>query len=477
MSADHDEQQQAATAAQEEQEAAAAAGILPAEHWVQAARDADDDGDGDSALGDGAASSTASITSSILHYRKIHGRTFHSEVGNAQYWGSNDEQQNECWDINHHLLTLSCGGKLHLAPLDPSKLHKALDIGTGTGIWAMDFADEYPECEVTGTDISPIQPGWVPTNCKFEMEDCTREWTFAAGTFDYIHIRFLVGSVQDWPELFRQAYAALRPGGYLESFEVSPAILSDDDTVPETSALGQWGKFFEEGGRKMGRTFRVLDENLQRTSMEAAGFESITEWNNKAPIGIWPKDPVKKEIGEWAQFTLLSDIEGYVLFMANVMSTWSREEIHVYAAQLRREIRSGHYHGYYRQRAVWGRKPAAPTAEPTTVEPTAAEPSTTQYLPSFYIAPAEIMKISLSTALLVLHAATSVAGLCTCIAAVSGMVVLQNDIEAGKRCCKAKGDKLVGDLCDAASQDVFEACCDGQKGGNGVDPAGFKCDL
>ncbi|KAK1479811.1 methyltransferase domain-containing protein [Colletotrichum cuscutae] len=327
-----EDQTAAATAQQQETAANAAAGILPAEHWVQAARDAANDDDADSALGDDNASSTASITSTILQYRKIHGRTFHGEVGDAQYWGSNDEQQNEAWDINHHLLTLSMGDKLHLAPLDKSKLNKALDIGTGTGerrlcIWAI------------------------------EIDDCTREWTFEPESFDYVHIRFLVGSIADWPALFKQAYRALKPGGYLESFEVSPAIMSDDGTVPETSALGQWGKFFEEGGRKMGRTFRVLDENLQRTSMEDAGFESITEWNNKAPIGNWPKDEVKKEIGEWAQLTLLSDIEGYVLFMANVMSTWSREEIHIYAAQLRREIRSGKLHGYYRQRAVWGQKP------------------------------------------------------------------------------------------------------------------------
>ncbi|OLN86445.1 Phosphomethylethanolamine N-methyltransferase 2 [Colletotrichum chlorophyti] len=322
-------------------------------HTTEAANDDDND----SALGEDNASSTASITSTILQYRKIHGRTFHGEVGNAQYWGSNDEPQNEAWDINHHLLTLSMGDKLHLAPLDKSKLRKALDIGTGTGIWAIDFADENPDCEVIGTDISPIQPTWVPPNLKFEIDDCTCEWTFEPESFDYVHIRFLVGSIRDWPALFKQAYRALKPGGYLESFEVSPAILSDDDTVPETSALGQWGKFFEEGGRKMGRTFRVLDEDLQRISMEEAGFENITEWNNKAPIGSWPKDPIKKEIGEWAQLTLLSDIEGYVLFMANVMSTWSQAEIQVYAAELRREIRSGKLHGYYRQKVVYGQKP------------------------------------------------------------------------------------------------------------------------
>lgn len=40
----------------------------------------------DSALGEDAASSTASISSSILQYRTINGRTYHSDRGSNQYW-------------------------------------------------------------------------------------------------------------------------------------------------------------------------------------------------------------------------------------------------------------------------------------------------------------------------------------------------------------------------------------------------------
>ena len=42
--------------------------------------------DADSALGYDLAESTASLTSSILRYRTVHGRTYHSDRGNAQYW-------------------------------------------------------------------------------------------------------------------------------------------------------------------------------------------------------------------------------------------------------------------------------------------------------------------------------------------------------------------------------------------------------
>lgn len=38
---------------------------------------------------------------------------------------------------------------------------------TGTGNWAIDFADAYPMCDVLGTDLSPIQPQYVPVNCRY----------------------------------------------------------------------------------------------------------------------------------------------------------------------------------------------------------------------------------------------------------------------------------------------------------------------
>jgi hypothetical protein len=44
------------------------------------------DDDTDSSLGSDAESSTASMNSSILNYRTIKGRTYHSERGNAEYW-------------------------------------------------------------------------------------------------------------------------------------------------------------------------------------------------------------------------------------------------------------------------------------------------------------------------------------------------------------------------------------------------------
>jgi len=52
-------------------------------------------------------------------------------------------------DLQHHLFTLTLGGKLYLSPIgDDKPLSRALDAGTGTGVWAIDFADAHPETEV-----------------------------------------------------------------------------------------------------------------------------------------------------------------------------------------------------------------------------------------------------------------------------------------------------------------------------------------
>nr|RBQ97258.1 hypothetical protein FVER53263_06746 [Fusarium verticillioides] len=278
-------------------------GLLPPQHWADVAEEL---GDTDSALGDDTAESTASITSSILQYRNINGRTYHHDIGNAQY---------------------------------------------------CDFADSFPDAQVIGTDVSPIQPGWIPPNLRFDIDDCTQEWTFAPNSQDYIHFRWLVGSIVDWDQLFKEAYRCLKPGGYIESHEALSRMDCDDGSITEKSAMHQWGKFFVEGGKKIGRSFTIVEDGIQRSAMEKAGFVNLEERDFKVPIGGWPKDPKMKEIGKYAQATLEQDIEGYVLFMANTVEGWTKEEVEVYISMLRRELRQGNMHPYYWQKVVWAQKP------------------------------------------------------------------------------------------------------------------------
>jgi hypothetical protein len=57
--------------------------------------------------------------------------------------------------------------------------------------------------------------------------------------------------------------------------------------------------------------------------------------------------------------SILSDVEGHISFMATLLEGWSREQVVLYCAQLRKELRARKpAHAYYLQRIVWGRKPA-----------------------------------------------------------------------------------------------------------------------
>lgn len=67
---------------------------------------------------------------------------------------------------------------------------RVLDIGTGTGIWACDYAEGHPTATVIGTDLSLIQPAYSPLNCHFVREDAEEEWMHNL-PFNYIHLRMM----------------------------------------------------------------------------------------------------------------------------------------------------------------------------------------------------------------------------------------------------------------------------------------------
>lgn len=69
-----------------------------------------------------------------------------------------------------------------------------------------EFADLHPSADVIGVDLSPIQPKFVPPNCRFEVDDITQDWTYPINHFDFIHVRGLIGCLPDWTELYKRAF-------------------------------------------------------------------------------------------------------------------------------------------------------------------------------------------------------------------------------------------------------------------------------
>ena len=170
--------------------------------------------DCDSALGDtDSTPDTASVRSSLFKGIWENGRRYH-RYHDGQYFLPEDEQEQERLGLQHEIFLMAMSGMLHHSPIQPD-VRCVLDIGTGTGDWATEFADQYRSAEVIGTDLSPIQPQWTLPNCKFEIDDYEQPWTFKQ-KFDFVHGRMLVGSICDFHNLFQQVYDSLAPGGWFE---------------------------------------------------------------------------------------------------------------------------------------------------------------------------------------------------------------------------------------------------------------------
>ncbi|KAG6069835.1 hypothetical protein E4U16_007327 [Claviceps sp. LM84 group G4] len=297
-------------------------------------------------------SSTTSITSSILEYRKIHGRTYHSDKFKTNYFMPNDNQQIETNELCHHYLAILFDDQLFLAPLEKEKTHRVLDVG----IWAIEFGDQFPNASVIGTDLSPCQPQWVPPNVRFEIDDATLRWTWNDNYFDFIHMRYIVGGIQDWTGLLEEAYRCCAPGGWVESVEYDVEFRSDDGTTELEPVLASFKDLYREAGKILKVPFLIKD--IQQQAFDDAGFVEKKVVQYKIPVGSWPKDPKLAEVGRVVRESTESGLQGYTQMLWHSVLQRPADEYHAWLAIMLKAIRNPKVHSYVFAYVVYGRKPA-----------------------------------------------------------------------------------------------------------------------
>jgi len=206
------------------------------------------------------------------------------------------------------------------------------------------MADQYPSATVIGTDLSPIQPEWVPPNCQFEIDDVTLEWTFPPDHFDFIHIRELFGCIPDWDFFFQQAYNHTKPGGWIEIVEHSVQPIASDGSVGPDHFLTLWGQTVIEMGEKFGKSFTIWNESEER--MKKAGFVDVTVVNYIWPINGWSKDRKLKNLGRWNQLRLHEGIEGFMLRLLTQVGGWSVARAQLFLAEMRKALKDYKTHAF-----------------------------------------------------------------------------------------------------------------------------------
>lgn len=256
----------------------------------------------------------------------------------------NDEAEQDRLDLQHHLFLLTLDGKLALAPIEEmiGGIHNVLDIGTGTGIWAIDFAITFPSADVIGTDLSPIQPVFVPPNCRFEVDDAEDEWVYSH-KFDYIHGRMLCSSFNSHVKVFESAFKFLRPGGWFEMQDFAFPFRCIDSSMQGT-AFERWLEAINAGCSKLGKDLGRAP--IYEKYMRDCGFVDVTQKVVPWPIGSWAKDEKLKTLGAWCKENVLSGLQGTSIAVLTRGLGLTAEEVEILLMEIRDSINSKSLHCY-----------------------------------------------------------------------------------------------------------------------------------
>ncbi|GAB7352850.1 hypothetical protein MBLNU459_g3457t1 [Dothideomycetes sp. NU459] len=302
--------------------------------------------------GEDRVSSPDTSDSAVYEYRYENGRRYHAYM-DGKYPVPNDEIESERLDLQHYMFLLTIDGKTNLAPL-PDNLINVLDVGCGTGKWAIEFAEAHPEAKVQGVDLSPIQPVGVPPNCSFMIDNAEADWVYE-DKFDYIHSRAMIAGFRDWPRFFKQAFANLQPGGYLELQDFCFPAQTTENHTPETSRYLEWTALMMEATTKAGLDFQAPQKFGKQ--LQQAGFVDIHIESFAWPIGPWAKGKKQKILGQMALANGKEAIAAGALALFTRVLGWTRESVEEFLTEVQKELMDQQIHLYTPVVFCYARKP------------------------------------------------------------------------------------------------------------------------
>ena len=339
------------TTAEQKQEAAQAA--QQAESTIEIGT-TDDSGNGSSYDDSDAYSSfSASVTSSVFDYVYENGRRYH-RFREGRYLFPNDDAEQERENIKHEMAVMLLSNKLHLAPISREG-GRIVDLGTGTGAWAIAMGDLYPSATILGTDLSPIQPLYVPPNVCFMVDDVESPWLHPPNYFDYVHARHMCPALKDWNTVLGEAYDHLKPSGWVELQELEHRMYSQDGTSDGDYPLRVFWELVAEGAAKRGTDINSSTTLARR--MREAGFINVQHRILNIPMGTWPRNKYLKSIGLLLRTVVMEGLQGIGLGGIYRGLGWDPAEVEVFLAGVRRSMMDNKIHSFQPYHVIYGQKP------------------------------------------------------------------------------------------------------------------------
>ncbi|KAG8798943.1 hypothetical protein FRC16_006183, partial [Serendipita sp. 398] len=170
--------------------------------------------------------------------KEMHGRIF-NRLNDAYLLPSDEEEWNRL-DKQHSAITIAMGGlypcqedvEAILSPADGVE-KRILDIGCGTGSWAIEMATRFPHCTVVGVDVAPtpLDAASFPPNLSFEIDDVNLGLTHFQDSFDLVHMRCVMGGIKDLRKTLEEMQTCVKPGGILIVIDGDLRLYKDLNTI------------------------------------------------------------------------------------------------------------------------------------------------------------------------------------------------------------------------------------------------------
>jgi SAM-dependent methyltransferase len=215
-------------------------------------------------------------------HRTLGGRRF---LRGVPYVLPNDMGEVNRLDFQHYMMRYALRGN-YAAPIGRN-LESILDVGCGTGRWAIEMARMFPRAAVAGVDITPPtldggQPGPEarPENVTFVAGNVLERLPVSDGAVAFTHQRYMIGAIplDAWRHAISELVRVTQPGGWVEVVEADtsknggPALRQADAWVAAVLAR------------------RNLDIHLARnleTWLKDAGLVHITARQADLPLGAY----------------------------------------------------------------------------------------------------------------------------------------------------------------------------------------------
>ncbi|KAJ7286996.1 S-adenosyl-L-methionine-dependent methyltransferase [Mycena rebaudengoi] len=218
--------------------------------------------------------------------------------------------EKERLDAVHTALKGYLGQKLCFAPIYNTSPSKILELGCGSGAWAIDAATDFPSASVLAVDICPtLAEMALPENLEFQLLDISKDWPFEDATFDVVHIRLVLAHLPDGEKALERAAKLVKPGGWLivEDSDLRRMVETGGPIV--SKVVGLWLQILQSRGADA-EIARRMESIIQNSHMFSEIHSKIVAVpickydsgpDNLKGLGITFHSTVKKIVDDWAQ--------------------------------------------------------------------------------------------------------------------------------------------------------------------------------